>query len=415
MCSGFFLFAWKNSVLAHKLQEKHFTGFLMDSPDHSYMKEALELAARGKGRTSPNPMVGAVVVKDGNVIGRGYHKKAGTPHAEIHALNDAGMEAHDGTLYVTLEPCSHRGRTLPCADFIIQSRVARVVVAMLDPNPLVNGNGVRKLREAGIRVDVGLLERETRELNTFFIKYISTKIPYVLLKAAVTLDGRIATRTGASRWITGEAARERGHEIRNRVDAILVGVNTVLKDNPSLTTRLPGEEGKDPARIILDTHLRTPLDAKVVENDSVAPTYIFAGCNVAPERVRAYQEKNVTVMVARRETNRISFRRVLEDLGRMEITSLLIEGGAQIHAAALREGVVDHAVFFIAPKIMGGGESREAIGDLGIHRMEEIIRLDAVRTERIGEDVLIEGDVLPSVSAQPSVPVDRGTQKSERV
>ncbi len=387
----------------------------MDLLDHSYMKEALELAAKGRGRTSPNPMVGAVVVKEGKIIGRGYHQKAGTPHAEIHALNDAGMEARDSTLYVTLEPCSHRGRTLPCADFIIRSRVARVVVAMLDPNPLVNGNGVRKLREAGIQVDVGLLERETRELNTFFIKYISTKIPYVLLKAAVTLDGRIATRTGDSKWITGKAAREKGHEIRDQVDAVLVGVNTVLTDNPSLTTRLPGKEGKDPARIILDTHLRTPLDAKVIENDSEAPTYIFAGCNAAPERVRAYQEKNVTVMVARKGTGRIPFRQVLEDLGRMEISSLLIEGGAQIHAAALRERIVDHALFFIAPKIMGGGESREAIGDLGIHRMKDVVRLDAVHTERIGEDVLIEGDVLPSASLQPSVPVDRGTQKSEWV
>jgi len=387
----------------------------MDLLDHSYMKEALELAAKGRGRTSPNPMVGAVVVKEGKIIGRGYHQKAGTPHAEIHALNDAGMEARDSTLYVTLEPCSHRGRTLPCADFIIRSRVARVVVAMLDPNPLVNGNGVRKLREAGIQVDVGLLERETRELNTFFIKYISTKIPYVLLKAAVTLDGRIATRTGDSKWITGKAAREKGHEIRDQVDAVLVGVNTVLTDNPSLTTRLPGKEGKDPARIILDTHLRTPLDAKVIENDSEAPTYIFAGCNAAPERVRAYQEKNVTVMVARKGTGRIPFRQVLEDLGRMEISSLLIEGGAQIHAAALREGIVDHALFFIAPKIMGGGESREAIGDLGIHRMKDVVRLDAVHTERIGEDVLIEGDVLPSALLQPSVPVDRGTQKSEWV
>jgi len=387
----------------------------MDLLDHSYMKQALDLAAKGRGRTSPNPMVGAVVVKGGEVFGRGYHKKAGTPHAEIHALNDAGMEAHDSTLYVTLEPCSHRGRTLPCADFIIRSRVARVVVAMLDPNPLVNGNGVRKLREAGIRVDVGLLEQEARELNRFFIKFISTKTPYVFLKAAVTLDGRIATRTGDSKWITGKAARERGHEIRNQVDAILVGVNTVLTDNPSLTTRLPGKEGKDPARIILDTHLRTPLDAKVIENDSEAPTYIFAGSNVAPERVQTYQEKNVTVMVARQGPGRISLTQVLEDLGRMEISSLLIEGGAQIHAAALGEGVVDHALFFIAPKIIGGGESREAIGDLGIHNMENAISLDTVRTESICDDILIEGDVLPTASVQLPVPIDGKTQKSEWV
>ncbi|NOY53266.1 MAG: bifunctional diaminohydroxyphosphoribosylaminopyrimidine deaminase/5-amino-6-(5-phosphoribosylamino)uracil reductase RibD [Deltaproteobacteria bacterium] len=387
----------------------------MDLLDHTFMKQALELAAKGRGRTSPNPMVGAVVVRKGEIIGRGYHRKAGTPHAEIHALNDAGMAARGSTLYVTLEPCCHRGRTLPCADFIIRSRVARVVVAMLDPNPLVNGKGVQKLREAGIRVEVGLLEREARELNTFFIKYISTKTPYVILKAAVTLDGRIATRTGASRWITGEPARRRGHEIRDRVDAILVGVNTVLTDNPGLTTRLPGEEGKDPVRIILDTHLRTPLNAKVIVNESAAPTYIFAGSDVAPERVRAYQEKNVTVMVARKGTGGISFGQVLEDLGRMEFSSLLIEGGATIHAAALREGVVDHLLFFIAPKIMGGGESREAIGDIGIERMEDVIRLRNVRTEKVGEDLLMEGDLRPSVSDPPFRAVGLETEKSERI
>jgi diaminohydroxyphosphoribosylaminopyrimidine deaminase/5-amino-6-(5-phosphoribosylamino)uracil reductase len=381
----------------------------MDLLDHAYMKEALALAAKGKGRTSPNPMVGAVVVnKDGEVVGRGYHQKAGTPHAEIHALNEAGMDAHGSTLYVTLEPCSHRGRTLPCADFIIRSRVARVVVAMQDPNPLVDGQGIGRLRHAGIQVDVGILDKEARELNTFFIKYISKKIPFVILKAAVTLDGRIATQTGDSRWITGEAARERGHEIRDSVDAILVGVNTILTDDPSLTSRLPGRSGKDPMRIVLDTHLRTPLDAKVITNDSSAPTYIFTGAHVAPERVKAYQEENVTVMVAKEGVSRILFQQVLEDLGRMEITSLLIEGGAEIHASALREGVVDRAVFFIAPKIMGGGGSKEAIGNLGVQRMQEVVQLRSLRFEKIGEDLMVEGDVLPHrKEATPAVTDDR--------
>jgi diaminohydroxyphosphoribosylaminopyrimidine deaminase/5-amino-6-(5-phosphoribosylamino)uracil reductase len=362
--------------------------------DNGYMKMALHLADQGRGLTSPNPMVGAVVVKDNAVIGKGYHRKAGTPHAEIHALNEAGMGAHGSTLYVTLEPCSHRGRTLPCADFIIRSRVTRVVCAMQDPNLQVNGSGIRKLREAGIQVDVGILENEARELNRFFIKYITAKVPFVILKAAVTLDGRIATQTGDSKWITGKAARERGHQLRNVVDAILVGVNTVLADDPSLTTRLPGGGGRDPARIILDTHLRTPLDARIIRNDSPARTFIFSGPDVQPERIRAYQERNVTVLVARKEASRIKFKQVLEDLGRMEITSLLIEGGAQVHASALREGVVDRVLFFVAPKIIGGGGSKECIANLRVRRISDAVHLQSIYTEQIGDDVMIQGDVI---------------------
>ncbi|MDX1764839.1 MAG: bifunctional diaminohydroxyphosphoribosylaminopyrimidine deaminase/5-amino-6-(5-phosphoribosylamino)uracil reductase RibD [bacterium] len=362
--------------------------------DTEYMQMALQLAAQGRGQTSPNPMVGAVVVKYDTVIGKGYHQRAGTPHAEIHALNDAGMDAHGSTLYVTLEPCSHKGRTLPCCDFIIGSKVARVVIAVRDPNPLVDGRGIAKLREAGIQVDVGILESEARELNEFFMKYITGKKPFVLLKAAVTLDGRIATQTGDSQWITGEASRAKGHEIRNVVDAILVGVNTVLKDNPRLTTRLPGQASKDPARIILDTHLRTPLDARVIQTVSTAPTVIVAGGNVTKERIRAYQDRNVTVLVAKKGVHRIGLKEIMEELARMEITSLLIEGGAEIHASALKEKIVDRVIFFIAPKLMGGGDSKACIASLGINRMDDVIRLSSLRTERVGEDVMIQGDVV---------------------
>jgi len=362
--------------------------------DTDYMKMALHLAQQGRGRTSPNPMVGAVVVKDGAVAGMGYHQKAGTPHAEIHALNEAGMAAQGSTLYVTLEPCCHRGRTLPCVDFIIRSRVARVVAAMQDPNPLVNGRGIRMLRDAGIKVDIGILENEALVLNEFFIKYITKKIPFVILKAAVSLDGRIATRTGESRWITGEAARERAHEIRDTVDAVLVGVNTVITDNPSLTTRLNGREGRDPIRIILDTHLRTPLDARVIVNDSPAKTFIFAGGDVARERIKAYQERNVTVLVAKKGMHRIEFVQILEDLGVMEVSSLMIEGGAEVHASALKSGIVDRVVFFVAPKIIGGGGSREAIANLGVERIRDAMQIEHVHVEQVGEDVMIEGDVI---------------------
>jgi len=383
--------------------------------DLAYMAEALGQAMMGRGRTSPNPMVGAVVVKDGAVIGKGYHQKAGTPHAEIHALNEAGMGAQGSTLYVTLEPCCHRGRTLPCVDFIIRSKIARVVVAMKDPNPLVNGKGIRTLREAGIRVDLGVMENEARSLNEFFIKYITTKRPFVILKAAVTLDGRIATQTGESQWITGEAARERVHEIRNNVDALLVGVNTILTDNPRLTTRLPGKATQDPIRIILDTHLRTPLDARVIANDSPSKTYIFADGDVAKERIRAYQERGVTVMVARKHYHRIDFTQVLEDLGRMEVTSLLIEGGSEVHASALKLGVVDRVIFFVAPKIMGGGASKEAIGSLGVDRIKDLVRLTNIHVEQVGDDVMIQGDVVKPDGLKTPVYADKGSMQSRTV
>ncbi len=383
--------------------------------DAEYMQMALQLAAQGRGRTSPNPMVGAVVVKDDTVIGKGYHQKAGTPHAEIHALNEAGMAAQGSTLYVTLEPCSHKGKTLPCCDFIIGSKVARVVIAARDPNPLVDGRGIAKLREAGMQVDVGILENEARELNEFFMKYITRNIPFIILKAAITIDGRIATRTGDSRWITGEAAREKGHEIRNVVDAILVGVNTVLKDNPRLTTRLPGRASKDPVRIILDTHLRTPLDARVIQTDSAAPTLIVAGGNVSKERIRAYQERNVTVLVAKKGVHRIGLKEIMEELGRMDIISLLIEGGAEIHASALKAKIVDRVIFFVAPKIVGGGDSKACIASLGINRMADAIPLAALRTEKVGEDIMIQGDVREPDGLDYPVYADKSGAESRTV
>jgi len=382
--------------------------------DRGYMQHALKLAARARGRTSPNPMVGAVLVRGGEVVGEGFHQKAGTPHAEIHALNQAGLKSRGATLYVTLEPCCHRGRTLPCVDFIVRSGVERVVVAMEDPNPRVNGGGIRRLREAGIRVEVGILEEEARALNAFFVKYITTGRPYVILKAAVTLDGRIATRTGASRWITGEAARLRVHEMRDAVDSVLVGVNTVLTDDPRLTARIPGRETRDPLRIVLDSHLRTPLDARIIADDSPAGTLIFADGDVAPERIRAYQERGVTVLVARKTFHRIDLEDVLDDLGRMEITSLLIEGGAEVHASALRKGIVDRAVFFIAPKIMGGGPSREAVAGFGVERMDEVVRLANVQVERLGDDVMVEGEVARGIGPAAGIPARQAVVQERR-
>ena len=361
--------------------------------DEHYMKMALELAARARGRTSPNPMVGAVVVKDGAVIGKGYHQRAGTPHAEIHALRDAGEDAAGATLFVTLEPCCHHGRTGPCSEAVIQARVARVVVAMADPNPLVSGGGIQRLKAAGIEVDCGVLESEAVALNEVFIKYITTRMPFVLAKAAMSLDGKIATRTGKSKWITGPEARAYGHRMRDWYEAILVGVGTVLADNPSLTTRLPGGGGRDPVRVILDSRVRAPLSAKVFSRRHSKATAIVATTSQAPPgRLAELESAGVKVLVAG-EGPSVDIKVLFKKLAAMEITSVLIEGGAAVHASALEAGVVDKVAWFVAPKIIGGAGAPGPVGGRGVEDPSQAVALDRLEIKRLGEDFCLEGTV----------------------
>lgn len=361
------------------------------------MTMALELAARARGRTSPNPMVGAVVVKDGQVVGKGCHLKAGTPHAEIHALREAGEKARGATLYVTLEPCCHHGRTGPCTEAILNAGIAQVFVAMTDPNPLVAGKGIELLRQAGVKVESGLLKEEALRLNEVFIKYISSGLPFVVLKAAMSLDGKIATRTGESQWITGPEARSQGHQLRDWYDAILVGVGTVLADNPSLTTRLPGNGGRDPLRVILDSTARTPPDAKVINQESTAATVVAVTPQAPPERIEALKKAGAEVLVVPPKNSGggdaagVDLAELMQQLGKREITSVLIEGGGRVHGSALASGIADKVVWFIAPKIIGGNEAPGPVGGTGIDRLANAVRLRDIELKCVGDDICIKG------------------------
>ncbi len=354
-----------------------------------YMEFALELAARARGRTSPNPMVGAVVVKEGKIIGSGYHLKAGTPHAEIHALNEAGEDARGADLYVTLEPCCHHGRTGPCTTAIINAGVARVVTAMTDPNQLVAGEGIRQLMAAGIEVSLGLMEEEAVELNEVFIKHITTGRPFVIAKAALSIDGKIATRSGKSQWITGEKARAYGHQLRDWYDAIIVGIGTVLADDPSLTARLPAG-GRDPVRIVLDSRASIPLKARVLTQQSEAPTLIAATCGAPPEKVAALRQAGIEVLIVN-EGPRVDLGELMKILGRRGITSVMIEGGAGVHGSAFTAQIVDKVAWFIAPKIIGGQDAPGPVGGLGVDNPSEAAELERVVVRRLGSDLLVEG------------------------
>jgi diaminohydroxyphosphoribosylaminopyrimidine deaminase / 5-amino-6-(5-phosphoribosylamino)uracil reductase len=358
------------------------------------MRRALELAARARGRTSPNPMVGAVLVKDGTVIGEGFHAYAGSDHAELEALREA--EAAGGaTLYVNLEPCCHFGRTPPCVDRIIQAGIRRVVAACEDPNPAVSGKGFAALRAGGVTVDVGVLHEDASRLNEAFFTYVRTGRPFVTLKAAASLDGKIATQTGDSRWITGESARQHVHHLRNQVDAVLVGIGTILRDDPMLTTRLGTLDQRDPTRVIVDNLARLPLRAQVINRASTAPT-ILAVSDMAPRaRLEALEREGVQALVVPGSPRRVSLSHLMEALGKMGFLSVMIEGGAEINASALQEGIVDKLLLFLAPILIGGKSTPTAVGGEGIETLRQAKRLRDVRIERFGEDILIEGYLRP--------------------
>lgn len=349
------------------------------------MARALELAGRAKGRTSPNPLVGCVVVRDGQVIAEDYHRKAGQDHAEAAALKACG-DAKGATIYISLEPCCFTGKTPPCIDQILEARPARVVVAMEDPNPKVSGRSVRLLRAAGIEVEVGVMEAEARKLNEYFVKYITTGRPFVIAKCAMTLDGKIATRTGDSKWVTSEAARLYVHRIRNEVDGILVGSRTVMLDDPSLTARLDGEETRDPIRIIVDSSEYLDSSRKVFHLESAAPTWVAAPTRRDIEGVQ-------DIIEIPWNGAGVDFNALMAELGRREITSLLIEGGGSTHGSAFEAGVVDKVLFFVAPKIVGGGDAITAVEGRGIELMQDAIAVEDMTVAPIGPDFLFEGYV----------------------
>ena len=363
----------------------------INSPNENYfLRLALKLASRARGKTSPNPLVGAVIVKNGQIIGKGYHQRAGEPHAEIIALAEAGEKAVGADLYLNLEPCSHYGRTPPCVEAIIKSKIKRVFIGMQDPNPLVNGKGIQKLKEAGIWVKTGILEEECRRLNEIFIKYITTRCPFVILKAAASLDGRIAAVSGDSKWITNKKSRHYVHRLRNQVDAVLVGIGTVQKDDPQLTTRLQNRRGKDPIRIIVDSTLKISLQARVFNPQSKALTIIATTPKASPKKIKAIEKQGAKVLVIPSQ-KRVNLQQLMKTLGEEKITSVLIEGGSQINTSALQEGIVDKVVFFYAPRIIGGKKAPQIVSGEGVSKVEDSILLHRIKTRRFGDDVMIEG------------------------
>jgi len=361
------------------------------SQDERFMARALALAWRGAGRTNPNPPVGAVVVRQGTIVGAGYHRRAGGPHAEVMALRQAGRLARGATLCVTLEPCCHLNkRTPPCVPLIIASGIKRVVAAIRDPNPHVRGRGLAALRRAGLQVNVGVGAEEAERLIEPYRRLITTGRPLVTLKVAATLDGKIATAKGESRWITSPAAQKMVHLLRARSDAILVGIGTVLVDDPSLTVRTGSSRGRVPLRVVLDPSLRIPMTAKVL-TDGRAPTLIVTTSSGSPTKRAAVEKTGAHVVVLPARHGRILWRGLLKELGRRGIASLLIEGGAEVNASALREGVVDRLLFFVAPKILGGRDAIDAVGGVSPKNLSEALPLKVTSVTRVGHDILVEG------------------------
>ena len=354
--------------------------------DEKYMAEAIAIAQYAVGRTSPNPMVGAVVVRDGRVVGQGWHRQAGTSHAEIHALRQAGELAHRATLYVTLEPCSHHGRTGPCTEAVIAAGIKKVIVAMTDPNPLVAGKGLAQLRDAGIEVIEGVMAAESAKMNEVFIKWISTKKPFIVLKSAMSLDGKIAAHTGHSQWITGSKAREVVHQLRDRYDGILVGIGTVLADNPSLTTRLE-IPGKNPLRIVVDSKARIPLDAQVITDG--LPTVIAVTTQAPQDKLDSLRACGITIITTEAKQGRVDLKQLFNILGEQGITSILVEGGASINASVIEENLVDKIKWFIAPKIIGGENAPGPVSGIGVADVNQAALFEEIKMESIGEDILI--------------------------
>lgn len=361
------------------------------SYDEKYMRLAMQLAENAIGRTSPNPLVGAVIVKDNRVVGCGWHRKAGTPHAEVHALNQAGELAQGADVYVTLEPCAHYGKTPPCAKALVEAKVKNVYGGLLDVNPKVAGKGFKILEDAGIHVEYGFLQDELRKQNEVFFKWIEHKKPFVVLKAAMTLDGKIATATGQSKWITNETSRAYGYKLRDIYDGIMVGINTVIEDNPMLTARVDG--GKNPIRIVVDSSLRIDINANVVQDKS-AKTIIATTDKADKDKILKLQAQDVDVIVVDKDENdKVDIEKLLDILGQQNICSILVEGGATLSGSFVAKKLVDKVYFFIAPKIIGGKEAKTPVAGTGILNLQEALALKDIQIEKLEEDILIIGRV----------------------
>lgn len=359
--------------------------------DNIYMKKAIELAKKGIGYVNPNPLVGAVIVKDNRIIGEGYHKIYGDYHAEINALTSATENVNGSTMYVNLEPCSHYGKTPPCVNTIIKSGIKKVVIGMKDPNPLVSGKGINVLKNNEIEVTTGIMEEECKKLNEIFLKYITTKTPFCILKSAMTLDGKIATYTGDSKWITNSISRNYVHELRHKVSGIMVGIETILKDNPFLNTRLNNKQGTDPVRIVIDTKGRIPLDSNVLNIKSSAKTIIATTTLIPKDKLKLLENIGCEIIIAPLKNNRVDLNYLMKALGDKKIDSVLLEGGGELNFSALEENIVDKVNMFIAPKIIGGSSSKTPVGGSGVNLIKDSFNLYNTKVHTFESDVMIEG------------------------
>jgi diaminohydroxyphosphoribosylaminopyrimidine deaminase / 5-amino-6-(5-phosphoribosylamino)uracil reductase len=361
--------------------------------DIGFMQLALDRALQGQGLVNPNPLVGAVIVKEGQIIGSGYHSSFGGPHAEVNAINNS-TEAVDGaTIYVTLEPCSYHGKTPPCANLLIKHRIKRVVIAAIDPNPLVSGKGIALLRKVGIEVTTGILEAEAIEMNRVFNKYITTGKPYIILKSAMSLDGKTAAASGDSRWISCEESRARVHLLRNELKGIMVGINTILTDDPELTCRLTDKTSRNPVRIIVDSNGRIPLTSKILSDPDNNPV-ILATTIHCPQNVRnRLKEKGHQILIMPEQNNRVYLNALTESLGKMGIDGILLEGGSTLNEAALKAGIVDEIWIFIAPVIIGGANTFSPVGGIGFDTVSKGISLNQMKVQNSGVDLLVTAKV----------------------
>lgn len=362
--------------------------------DEQYMQLALELAAKGAGFVNPNPMVGAVIVKNGTIIGRGFHEKYGSLHAERNAIANCTTSPEGTVLYVTLEPCCHYGKTPPCTEAIIESGIGKVVVGSKDPNPLVSGKGIEQLRQQGVEVVESFMEEECKKLNEVFFYYIRAQKPYVVMKYAMTMDGKTAAYTGNSKWITGDAARQRVHQDRHRYASIMVGAGTVLADDPLLTCRM--EHGKNPVRIICDTNLRTPLNSKVVTTAKDVPTIIATAC-ADEEKQYPYLAKACDIITVSKDRGHVDLNELMQELGRKKIDSVLLEGGGTLNWSVLQSGLVNKVQAYIAPKILGGADAKTPVMGLGVEEPSKAYFLDNSKVTLLDEDILIESEVTKNV------------------
>lgn len=362
--------------------------------DAKFMGRALEIAAKGSGYTNPNPLVGAVIVKEGRIIGEGYHEVYGGNHAEVNAINNAVEDVKGSTMYVTLEPCSHYGKTPPCAKALVEKGIKKVVIGLKDPNPLVSGKGIEILKSNGIEVVVGVLEDQGKKLNEIFLKYITTKTPFCVMKTAMTLDGKIAATTGDSKWITGEISRKYVHNLRHKLSGIMIGVGTVIADDPLLTTRVDFIGGKDPTRIIIDSSGRMPLEAKVLNLKSNAKTIIATTEKAHKDKIRALEEKGAEIIITSIKNNGVDLRELMKKIGEMNIDSILLEGGSKINYSALEAGIVDKVNAFISPKIVGGDTAKTPVGGEGKKYMKDAILLKDTEIHHFGDDIMVEGYVI---------------------